>query len=101
MSNLQEVQRMLKRAIGHLERANVDLVEVTAVQASRANLEKFLACWNGQPSVYVSNPSSVLRTVANALEPINSQQTRSACADVVEAATQDGVTCEVVGSSDI
>jgi hypothetical protein len=36
ISNLDEVLRMLKRAIGRLERAKPDLADVTVIQAARA-----------------------------------------------------------------
>jgi hypothetical protein len=86
MANLDEVRRMLIQAIVQLERATPDLTEVNVVQAARADLEKVLAGFKGQSTVYVANSASVLRAVAKALEAINNAQVRGAWADVVEAA---------------
>ena len=43
----------------------------------RADLEKVLAVFKGQSTVYVANSASVLRAVAKALEAINNAEVRA------------------------
>jgi hypothetical protein len=75
----------LKIAIGRLERATVDLGQVAAVQAARSDLEKVLTALNGQSTVYVENMTTLLRSVASALESIDDPEVRGAGFDALEA----------------
>jgi hypothetical protein len=86
MARLEDVLLKLNLAIGSLERAKVDQSEVSTVQASRSDLEKILAGFKGQKSIYVANSASVLRTVARTLEQIDDPDVRAAWADIIEAA---------------
>jgi len=86
MFNLDEVLRMLRLAIGRLERAPVDLAEVPVVQAARADLERVLEVLSGHASVYVVNPSAALRAVAKSLQPLSDPEVHAAWVDTVEAA---------------
>lgn len=71
VSKLEHVLQSLKIAIGHLERATVDLDHVNVVQAARADLAKVVTALNGQGAVYVENVTSLLRAVASALDSID------------------------------
>lgn len=86
MSNLEFVLRSLRIAIGHLERATIDLDHVNVVQAARADLERVLTALNGEGAVYVENMTSLLRAVAKALELIANPQVHAAGVDALEAA---------------
>jgi hypothetical protein len=86
MSNVNAVVRTLELAIGRLQRASPDLAEVAVIQAARADIEKVVAGFKGQSTIYVANSASVLRTVARALEPISNAEVRAACTNVLEAA---------------
>jgi hypothetical protein len=86
MASVDEVRRMLKLAVERLGRAKPELGDINVIQAARADLEKVLAGFEGQSTVYVANSASVLRAVAKALESIDNAEVRGAWADVVEAA---------------
>jgi hypothetical protein len=84
MFNRDEVLRMLKLAIGRLER--VDLDDVPVVQAARADLERVLEVLSGHTSVYVADPAAALRAVAKSLQPLTDPDVQAAWADTVETA---------------
>lgn len=85
MADLKYVLQTLKIAIGHLERATVELNDVNVVQAARADLEKIVAALNGRSAVYIENMSSLLHSVAKALESINNPDVNAAMVDTSEA----------------
>jgi hypothetical protein len=86
MFNLDEVLRMLKLAIGRLERAPVGLTDVPVVQAARADLERVLEGLSGCNSAHVDNPAAALRAVAKSLQPLSNPDVHAAWVDTVEAA---------------
>jgi hypothetical protein len=86
MFNAGEVLRMLKLAIGRLERAPVDMADVPVVQAARADLERVLEVLSGHTSLFVANPAAALRAVAKSLQPLTNPGVHAAWVDTVEAA---------------